>query len=39
MPACCIYEPGWIYVLYDLIDDNKVFINRRTIKNVTICSE
>jgi len=31
MPACCIYEPGWIYVLYYLINYNKLFINRRTI--------
>lgn len=32
MPACCICEPGWMYVLYHLINDNKVYINRRTIK-------
>lgn len=30
---------GWMHVLYHLMNYNKVFINRRTIKNVTICSK
>lgn len=39
IPDCSIYEQGWIYVLYNLINAQKVFINRRTIKNATTCSK
>lgn len=39
MPDRSIYEQGWIFVLYHLINAKKVFINRRTIKNATICSK
>lgn len=39
IPDCSIYEQGWIYVLYNLINAQRVFINRRTIKNATTCSK
>lgn len=39
MPDCSIYEQGWIFILYNLINAKKVFINRRTIKNAAMRSK